>query len=91
MDFDGKVAWASPEGTKFGLGSYLLADGLFYLLEGDSGKLHMVEASTDGWKELGVAQVLSGNDVWAPMALVNGKLVLRDMSKMVCIEVGPAE
>jgi outer membrane protein assembly factor BamB len=36
---------------------------------------------------LGSSQVLSGHDVWGPMALSNGKLVLRDLTKMVCINV----
>jgi hypothetical protein len=31
--------------------------------------------------------VLNGSDVWGPMALSGGKLVLRDLTKMVCIDV----
>lgn len=84
---EGKIVWASPEGTKFGLGSFMMADGMFFILEGDTGKLHLVEASLEGWKELASAQVLSGAQVWAPMALANGKLVLRDLNKMVCVQV----
>ena len=34
------------------------------------------------------AQVLSGDNVWGPMALSDGKLVLRDWTKIVCIEIG---
>jgi outer membrane protein assembly factor BamB len=52
------------------------------------GTLRLVEANTTEYKELASAQVLSGHDVWGPMALSNGKLVLRDLTKMVCIEVG---
>jgi outer membrane protein assembly factor BamB len=36
---------------------------------------------------LGEAQVLDGPDAWAPMALVAGRLILRDMARMVCIDV----
>ncbi|MDD4888436.1 MAG: PQQ-like beta-propeller repeat protein [Phycisphaerae bacterium] len=89
MNADGKVVWTSPEGEKFGLGPFILADGLFFLAEGDSGKLHAVEASTEAWKEVATAaSIISGHEVWSPMAVVNGKMVLRDMNKMVCIEVG---
>lgn len=88
LDFDGKQAWTSDGKASFGLGSFLLADGMFFVLDGDTGMLRLIEASTTEYKELDSAQVLSGNDVWAPMALSNGKLVLRDMTKMVCIEVG---
>jgi hypothetical protein len=58
------------------------------VLEGKTGVLHLLEANTSEYKEISTAQVLSGPDVWAPMALSGGKLVLRDMTKMVCIEVG---
>ena len=83
---DLKVLWRSP--TTFGLGSFLLADGVFFILDGDSGMLRLVEAGTKEYKELAKAQVLHGEDVWGPMALSDGKLFLRDMKEMVCIEVG---
>lgn len=88
LDFDGKIVWTSEGKASFGLGSFFLADGMFFILDGDSGMLHLVEADTAAYKELARAQVLSGGDVWAPMALSGGRLVLRDMTKMVCVEVG---
>jgi hypothetical protein len=56
-------------------------------MDGDSGKLHLVEASTTGYNELAAAQVLAGQEVWGPMALSGGKLVLRDLTKMICVDV----
>ena len=50
----------------------------------------MLEASTTEYRELDHAQVLSGDNVWGPMSISDGKMVLRDMTKMVCIEVGGA-
>ena len=88
LDLDGKEVWRSEGKAFFGLGSYILADGMFFVLEGDTGTLRLIEASTTEYRELDHAQVLSGDNVWGPMALSNGKLVLRDMAKMVCIEVG---
>jgi len=88
LDLNGKVVWTSEGKASFGLGSFLLADGMFFVLDGDSGMLRLLEASTSEYKELASSQVLSGQEVWAPMALSDGKLVLRDASKMVCIEVG---
>ena len=87
MTFDGKPAWDSAGKAYFELGSFLLADGMFFVLEGKTGMLRLLEANTTGYKELAKAQVLSGQDVWGPMALSDGKLVLRDLSKMVCIDV----
>ena len=84
---DGKEVWTSEGKASFGLGSFFLADGMFFVLEGDTGKLRLIEASTTGYNELASAQVLAGQEVWGPMALSGGKLVLRDLSKMVCVDV----
>lgn len=88
LDMKGNAVWTSRGKATFGLGSYLLADGMFFILDGDTGMLRLLEASTTAYKELASAQVLNGHDVWGPMALCDGKLILRDMAQMVCIEVG---
>ncbi|NJL28138.1 MAG: PQQ-binding-like beta-propeller repeat protein [Thermoanaerobaculia bacterium] len=88
LDLEGNVVWTSAGQASFELGSFLLADGVFFILDGKTGLLRLVEARTDAYKELAKAQVLSGHDVWAPMALADGKLVIRDMGRMVCLEVG---
>jgi outer membrane protein assembly factor BamB len=87
QDDRGEIVWTSEGRASFEMGSYLLADGMFFILEGKTGVLRLVEATTEEYRELARAQVLSGHDVWAPMALAEGKLVLRDMGRMVCIEV----
>jgi outer membrane protein assembly factor BamB len=97
LGLDGKPVWQSPVaandpgGTKtFELGGFLLADGMFFILDGRTGLLRLIEASTQGYKELASSQILQGAEVWGPMALSNGKLVIRDMDQMVCLQVGPA-
>jgi outer membrane protein assembly factor BamB len=96
LGLDGKIVWESPlsadEATSrtFDLGGFLFADGMFFILDGKTGMLRLIEANIKAYKELASAQVLHGDDVWGPMALSNGKLVLRDMGQMVCIQVGPA-
>jgi outer membrane protein assembly factor BamB len=87
LDFDGKQVWSSDGKAAFGLGGFLLADGMFYVLEGDTGKLRLIEANTTRYNELACAQVLGGQEAWGPMALSDGKLVLRDLSKMICLDV----
>ncbi len=95
VDLEGNVVWESPvaagdpgKSRTFGLGGFFLADGMFFVLDGDSGMLRLIEASVKEYKELAGAQVLSGQEVWGPMALSDGKLVLRDLGQMVCIQVG---
>jgi outer membrane protein assembly factor BamB len=87
LSFDGKEVWTSDGKASFDLGSFLLADGMFFVLDGKTGILRLVEANATAYKELGSAQVLSGPEVWGPMALSDGKLVLRDLTKMVCLDV----
>jgi outer membrane protein assembly factor BamB len=87
LSFDGKEVWTSEGKASFGLGSFMLADGMFFVLDGDTGKLRLIEAGTTGYNELASAQVLAGQEVWAPMALSDGKLVLRDLTKMMCLDV----
>jgi outer membrane protein assembly factor BamB len=87
LDFDGKEIWTSDGKAAFELGSYLFADGMFFVLDGRTGTLRLVEANTTGYKELASAPVLAGPDVWGPMALSDGRLVLRDLTKMICLDV----
>jgi outer membrane protein assembly factor BamB len=87
LSFDGKEVWTSEGKASFGLGSFMMADGMFFVLDGDTGKLRLIEASTTGYNELAGAPVLAGQEVWGPMALSDGKLVLRDLTKMICVDV----
>jgi outer membrane protein assembly factor BamB len=89
LDLDGRIVWTSEGKAEFDLGGYVVADGLLYILEGKTGMLRLVELNPREYRELDHAQVLSGDNVWGPPALSAGKLVVRDMAKMVCVEVGP--
>jgi len=84
---DGKEIWTSEGKASFGLGSFLLADGMFFVLDGNSGKLRLLDAGATSYTELASAQVLSGEEVWGPMALSGGKLVLRSLTEMICLDV----
>ncbi len=86
LNLDGQRVWSSGHTATFGIGPYILAEGMFYIL-GDDGTLVLAEANTSGWKELARARVLPGPDAWAPMALADGMLVCRDRETMVCLDV----
>jgi outer membrane protein assembly factor BamB len=92
LGLDGKIVWESPlasgDAKTFDLGGFLLADGMFFILDGKSGILRLLEANTKEYKELASAQVLAAEEVWGPLALSNGKLIIRDMGQMVCLQVG---
>lgn len=85
LNLEGKVVWASDAGQQFGLGSYLAADGLIYAVN-DSGLLRLIELTPEKYRLLAQAQILKGRESWAPMAIVGSRLLVRDLTRMVCLE-----
>ncbi len=88
LTLEGKTAWASDSGQQFGLGSFLIADGLIFAMN-DSGLLRLIEAAPGKYNLLGQAQVLKGRESWGPLALAGGRLLARDLTRMACLEVAP--
>lgn len=86
LDLNGQIVWTSGSGNKFGLGPYTIADGLIYVMN-DSGVLTLAEATASGYLPLGEAKVLEGPESWGPMAIASGRLILRDLKRMVCVDV----
>jgi outer membrane protein assembly factor BamB len=85
---EGDIRWETGRRASFGLGSMIIADGVIFIVDGDSGELVMAEANPRQYKELGRARLLDGGDLFAPLALSNGNLVLRDTKQMKCVYVG---
>jgi len=84
---EGRPVWTSDSGQQFGLGPFLVADGLIFSMN-DSGLLRLIEATPQKYHLLGQAHVLKGRESWAPLALARGRLLARDLTRMVCLEVG---
>ncbi|MDP6544792.1 MAG: PQQ-binding-like beta-propeller repeat protein [Phycisphaerae bacterium] len=87
MNLDGVRLWSSGPENRFELGPYLIADGKILALDGKTGTLTMARATPAGWKMLAKAQVLHGHEAWAPMAIADGMLILRDLTKMICLDL----
>ena len=87
LGLDGKVVWASGPGENFGLGSFLMAGDLILALN-DSGKLSLIEATPARFNLLGQMQILQGRESWGPMALAGSRLIARDLTRLVCFEIG---
>lgn len=86
LDLDGNLVWNSGTAHRFGLGPYMIANGLIYVMD-DSGVLTLADATPDGYRQLAQAQVLTGHDSWGPMAMAGGRLIVRDLTRMVCLDV----
>jgi outer membrane protein assembly factor BamB len=86
LDLDGKVLWTSTSTHRFGLGPYAIANGLLYVMD-DEGLLTLVAATPSAYSPLSQAKVLEGPDAWGPMAFVSGRLILRDLKRMICLDI----
>jgi outer membrane protein assembly factor BamB len=86
LDLQGKVLWASGMSHRFGLGPFMLADGKILAMD-DNGELTMAAASPDGFRPLAQAKVLEGHDAWGPMALAGGRMIVRDLTRLVCLDL----
>lgn len=81
-----KDVWSSGKEHRFGLGPYMIADGKIFLLN-DDGTLNIIKASSQSFQLLDQASIIQGHDAWAPLALANGYMVLRDAETMVCVDL----
>jgi len=84
----GAAKW--QEKGKVGKGSIVYADGCLYLrYEEKQGTIALIEASADGWKELGRFDQPERTDKnsWAPPVVANGKLYIRDQDILLCFDV----
>ncbi len=102
MDMNGKVMWKTMRAPLFDKGSMILADGLILSTDGRK-TLFLIEPSPTGFKSLVSAEVLKEGGVseddpmasriggvaqnWAPIALADGKLLIRDQSRLMCVRV----
>lgn len=83
----GEIQWQTGPGLQFDQGPLLVVDGLALVLHGKTGVLHLLEISPAGFKLLAKAKVLDGKTPWAPMAFSDGKLLVRDLNRMKCLDL----
>jgi outer membrane protein assembly factor BamB len=80
------IKWSSGKTQRFGLGPYMIADGKFFILN-DDGMLSIVKPSKERFILMDQVKVFEAHDAWAPLAIADGYLVLRDAKKMVCMDI----
>ena len=101
MSMDGQIMWKTKRSPDFNKGSMILADGLIlatdgattlYLIEPDPSEFKLVASAEllgeAGTNSEGIARRVGGSTQnWAPMALSDGKLLIRDHKQMKCVVV----
>lgn len=102
MNMEGKILWKTKRAPDFNKGSMILVDGLFLATDGAK-TLYLIEPDPAGFKSLASAQLLADGGTssdgiaarvggstqnWAPLALADGKLLMRDQTQLKCVKVG---
>jgi outer membrane protein assembly factor BamB len=103
MSIDGQVKWKTGRSPLFDKGGLIVADGLLlatdgstklYLIEPDPSSFKPVataellkEGGTGSGTDQAASKVGSSNQNWAPLALADGKLLIRDQNRLMCVKV----
>lgn len=92
MTPDGQALWTSGADRRFGLGPFLAVGERLLVLD-DVGRLGLYAVSRGGCRRLAQADIMAGNgrDAWGPMALVDGRLLLRDCHRLYCLDLRAAQ
>ena len=86
MSMDGNVMWKTMRSPLFDKGSMILVDGLLLATDGRQ-TLYLIEPDPSGFKPLASAEILEMGQNWGPIALADGKLLIRDQSQLKCVKV----
>lgn len=81
-----KIVWASGKENRFGLGPYMIADNKMYVLS-DDGTLTMIQPDGKKYIQMVQKKLFNGQDAWAPLAIADGFMVMRDSKTMYCINL----
>jgi outer membrane protein assembly factor BamB len=82
---DAKTGARRWKGGRYGHGQLLLV-GQYLLLLSESGDLVLVEATSDGHRELGKMEALDGK-TWNPLSFTRGFAFVRNDHEMACYEL----
>lgn len=83
-DLSGNVKWKTGRKPLFDKGGFILADDM--IISSNGGRmLYLIEPDPGEFKVLAKAELLDTKQAWAPLALSDGKLLIRDQKQMKCI------
>ena len=91
LDFDGNLQWQTQRKPWFDIGNILIAEDVLFIVNGRNGHLVLVDPSPRAYRERGRAPVMTGPQVWGPLAYDDGILVLRDQKSLACLDVSRPE
>lgn len=80
------ILWTSGKAERYGLGPYIVADHKFFILNDDA-TLTIAKANTSKFEFLDKAKIFDGQDAWGPIAIADGRLIMRDSKQLVCVNI----
>lgn len=98
MNMDGEIMWKTKREPDFNKGSMIIADGLMLATDGAK-SLYLIEPDPTGFKPIAKSELLDlkagdermagrfANQNWAPIALADERLLIRDQIRMMCVKV----
>ena len=86
MSMSGQVKWKTGEDPSFVRGGSIVVDGLLLATDGNT-MLYVIEPDPSGFKPLARAELLQPGQNWAPLALADGNLLIRDQRQLKCVRV----
>ncbi len=98
MSLDGHIKWKTRRSPAFDKGGIIAADGMLISTDGST-KLYLIEPDSTAFKPVASAELLAakpGDDNeaarfatqnWAPLAVAEGKLLIRDQSRLLCVQI----
>ncbi len=89
MSLTGELQWEKGSAPEFEMGAVIQIGDYIVNQNGKNGAIHLIKPSPDGYKELAKAELFNStkSQAWAPMAFANGKLIVRDMEQMICVDL----
>jgi outer membrane protein assembly factor BamB len=92
MDRAGQELWRTGDSPYFGRGCMIYADGLLIVQDGYNGVVRLIEPSPEGYRPLAEANLFGIHDrrdrqMWAPLALADGRLLLRSQRELKCVDL----
>lgn len=84
MDPEGNTKWKTEKTPLFDKGGMILADDMIISSDGEK-MLYLIDPTPEEFKVLAQAELLETKQAWAPLALSDGKLVIRDQKQMKCV------
>jgi len=99
MSETGEIMWKTGRAPVFDKGSMILVDNLIIATDGQT-SLYLIEPDPTGFKPISSVSILKesgiegrttsivgSNQNWAPIALADGKLLIRGQHQMLCLKI----